>query len=251
MQIKTGFLSLLFLVPLALGSPIQTCANELQAFQSQVSPVDASTMKALDDSHITTPSNVFWVRCDGRARKCFAQVKGYRGRRWRATWRLRSYRRRGRFEEVEGFDDDLDFYTLPPLLNLRSISCDPQRRLCSGRMQRGGAVATWSAVKQTRRWLSPPTSDGVAEGDVDDEVEFQDNTEGEDFLDSEELFEEGLEGDNENDDYESGDTLLLDADPFRPIGIRNGGLECNRRRKQCRAQLLRRGFAMQWNIRVN
>lgn len=44
MQFTTGLLSLLFLTPLALASPIRTCVNELQTFQSQVSPVDTSAM---------------------------------------------------------------------------------------------------------------------------------------------------------------------------------------------------------------
>jgi hypothetical protein len=105
-------------------------------------------------------------------------------------------------------------------------------------------VATWSAVRASRRGLFP-TGDGFAEGDLDEEMELNDVTEGYDSVqdednlqDSEELLSEGEGADYDDDDYEGSDALQENEDPFRPIGIRNRGLVCDRRRRTCTAKLV-------------
>lgn len=102
MNLKAGLLSLLAIAPLALGVPIQSCANQLQAFQPQVSPVDTRTTVSrnlncclhgsmwielinfriynfnqtlkLSSPHTSEVGSVRWVRCDLRASQCIALV---------------------------------------------------------------------------------------------------------------------------------------------------------------------------------
>lgn len=99
MQLKTGLFSLFIFVPLAMASPIQICAYEVQAFQPQVSPVVINGLvstwrisysyiaplvakidlsvhcnQAVDGIHIDVAPSADWVRCHVLTRWCTASV---------------------------------------------------------------------------------------------------------------------------------------------------------------------------------
>ncbi|KAF5319301.1 hypothetical protein D9619_008347 [Psilocybe cf. subviscida] len=158
MQFTTGLLSLLFLAPFALASPIRTCVNELQTFQAQVSPVDTSAM-ASGQPHANAYGTVHSISCSVMTTFCTAAVEGTYGGTWYANWRWSAWAP-NYSNEVAGLDDSLEMANQPRVvfINLRSITCDPSRASCRGRTGVRGLDITWDAYRS----LWP--GEGVSEG---------------------------------------------------------------------------------------
>ncbi|KAF5318774.1 hypothetical protein D9619_010870 [Psilocybe cf. subviscida] len=267
MQLKFGLLSLLFVMPLAMANPVsvKTCSKDLQLQTPQFqTPIHVTDM----DVDARPPGGrVEWVRCSGRSRKCVAKVVGSR---FRAVWRLKSFRRR----LLENGEDNSELFNgRSGRLILKSIKCDAAARpqVCSGSVQRTGQVATWVAK------IPPPylnaTNAALTEESLIDELEEM-TVEGE-FVEDELLGMDGLleeDGDDadhgyeleqsgrgdraaedeifeqdEDDNDEYGDELLEDeGSSLAPVRVRS--LTCNQRGKICKASLLSQGLVAKWNV---
>jgi hypothetical protein len=269
MHFKFGFLSLFLVMPLVMANPVavHTCGKDLQSQASQSqAPIHLPDM---DVGQVARPANgkVQWVRCSGRTKKCIAKVVG---RRYRAVWRLRSFRR-GRFDGDE--DDSELFNGKSGRLILKSIKCDAAARpqVCTGRVQRTRHIATWVAkiprpyfnatdAAPTEETLIDELEEMTAEGDfADDDVFGEDELLEEDGEDTEDadfdLSEGGNDGLDEDDEGllqegdEDGDDLLQDEESaLAPVRVRS--LTCNRRTRICKAALLSKGLVAKWNVRI-